>query len=198
MEEDSLSNEILRQLHYRPHTTGEVESHESIKIFPHRESKATLLIDSPKQHHERKTIRPRAPRRKPNVVEEDSSHSVEDHRSSDINRVVQSSTRRRKSTLPVSDLWRELNHFAKNNLSRSLADSNANGVDIHYINSNLENSKSKGREKTSTKQQALFSTRKRFPEDFEFKIPELPSGAILTFNILSTHGKIWVIYTSGF
>jgi hypothetical protein len=122
--------------------------------------------------------------------------------------------KRNKKSKSIDVLWQSLQHFSKNNLGRSLADTDVStSQGVHFVNlshdedweentataSPLKPSRNKG----DSPGQRIFSLPREPVEKLtrnsaapqltsvpstSFTIPELPSGNLLTINILSTWG----------
>lgn len=126
-------------------------------------------------------------------------------------------TKRSKKSKSIDVLWESLQHFSKNNLGRSLADPdvstmvNSPGEGVHFVNLShdddpSEDSSSSSRNASVNQAEApsqrVFSLPREPVEratktslsqltslpSTNFTIPELPSGNLLTINILSTWG----------
>eukprot|EP01041_Mallomonas_annulata_P005470 gene5470-11007_t len=108
------------------------------------------------------------------------------------------STRKQKSK-SITELWASLQHFSKNNVSRSLAEVEANSStsaapseNIHFVNIDDDNDDNDMHElKIFTNKKEPIETIKgsvSFIPSTAFSIPELPKGKTLTFNLLSTWG----------
>jgi hypothetical protein len=137
-------------------------------------------------------------------------------------------TKRNKKSKSIDVLWESLQHFSKNNLGRSLADTdvstmvNSPGEGVHFVNlhtheddswddSNISSSAFHSSQKSlinkseefALSNQRVFSLPREPVErvttnsslsqltslpSTNFTIPELPSGNLLTINILSTWG----------
>lgn len=93
---------------------------------------------------------------------------------------------RKQKSKQITDLWASLNHFSRNNLGRSLNDESM-GETVHFVNIEDDTSQSdilmEKREPIETK-----SGKFKMISSSQFTIPELPSGKLLQFNILSTWG----------
>ena len=180
--EDSLTKEIReRRRDVRPTTTGEIAfaPKDSSNLNPYTDgSKISNLLS-----------RPHAP-----------IHFNLDKEISDISKNLRTSKAkdkqdkskkssiklRKKKSSSITELWNSLEHFSHNNLSRSLqvSSQNASGqAEVHFVNIDAEESLKTNylRDDNSS----LFAHRSNVDT---FRIPELPQGKFLKFNILSTWG----------
>lgn len=149
------------------------------------------------------------------------THSKIQSNNNNHNNTKKDRNKRNKKNKSIDVLWESLQHFSKNNLSRSLIDQDVTTTidspssDVHFVNlSNIEEqdeqeeagsqenySKKQNSSKNKNNDERLFSL-PREPVEISknsqisltsissntFRIPELPSGQLLTINILSTWG----------
>jgi hypothetical protein len=89
----------------------------------------------------------------------------------------------------ISDLWQELHKFSMSSSSRSLTEQ---ADEIHYVNVQKgapQESKTQQLVTPTDQQPAMLFDRRSNPNCPDlFEIPELPSGTLLSINILSTWG----------
>lgn len=104
----------------------------------------------------------------------------------------------------ITDLWQELNKFSRNNFGRTLTENSSKVDEIHYVNIGDNDHRKKNvkfsdsgafigaaggsvsaKESPTRGSNSLFSKRDK---DSNFVIPELPTGRLLSFDILSTWG----------
>lgn len=118
-------------------------------------------------------------------------------------------TKRNKKSKSIDVLWESLQHFSKNNLGRSLVDSdvttmiNSPADGVHFVNLSHEDDLEDSYTPTKLSidgNSRIFSIPREPIEvanfaghltslpSTKFTIPELPSGNLLTINILSTWG----------
>jgi hypothetical protein len=106
----------------------------------------------------------------------------------------------------ITDLWQALHNFSATSSSRSLVEQAAQlnmNDDIHYVNiPDTKTSKQSSSSQTKESKAEMLFDKRATPSTSAvnavgFEIPELPSGSLLTINILSTWGDPYYLGLMG-
>jgi hypothetical protein len=198
---DSLALEIQKHTKIRPTTTGEIGFTDRHKTTLQRLGNADSRIRStlvPTTVDDDHTFRPRAPRSRQRETQPSEAETID--------KIILANNSQQKDAhcqpkiddqniAKFFDKLERLQYFSQTNRSRELS---AEADSIHYVNISQKGNNSASSGSTSDEKASLFQRKNVTVEsatgkislvsNTAFNIPQLPTGKLLTFNILSTWG----------